>query len=255
MNVKLAVIVLIVVVVTIVAVCLLSYAYIRKNIKSGGKHINEFLKRHHKDPSVFDPKDFPWSRDFRFNWKTIRDELNEYCKTHEIPAYKDIDKGLSADADGWKALFLRMFGNDTDIMSKFPKTKALIDSCPCTTAYFSMLEPGTHIPPHVGIYNGVLRYHLGLKVPKDWKNCFIVVNNKKLHWHEGQDIMFDDSYLHHVENNTNERRIVLFLDIKRDFGSVIINAINTIMLKFIKCNDVLTTTVDKANRLNRANRK
>ena len=31
--------------------------------------------------------------------------------------------------------------------------------------------PGKHIPPHLGFYNGVLRYHLDLTVPDDWRSC------------------------------------------------------------------------------------
>ena len=32
------------------------------------------------------------------------------------------------------------------------------------TAFFSILAPGKHIPPHRGPYKGLLRYHLGLQV-------------------------------------------------------------------------------------------
>ena len=33
------------------------------------------------------------------------------------------------------------------------------------TAFFSILAPGKHLPPHRGPYKGVMRYHLGLLIP------------------------------------------------------------------------------------------
>jgi len=246
-------IVLIIAVVLIILLIIIALAAvsIRKNIATGGTAINEYLTRHCSDPAVLNSRDYAWTANFRQNWQSIRQEFDAYSQNYVVPAYKDVNKGSSGDTDGWKALFLRVFNNDTQMMEFFPKTKALLATCPCTTAYFSLLEPGTHIPEHRGVYKGVLRYHLSLVVPDDWQNCFIVVDGKKLHWREGDDLMFDDMYLHHVENNTNQKRVVLFLDIKRDFKSLLVNFVNTIMLKFIKCNDVLLTTVEKANRLSR----
>jgi len=242
-----------IVLLTVIVMALMAYFYIHGNIASGGAKINEFLNRHCKQPAVFDPKDFKWTQSFRDNWKTIMKEFDRYHEKFEVPAYKDINEGSSAGTEGWKALFLRVFNNDTELIEHFPETMKLINSCPCTTAYFSMVEPGTHIKPHKGVYAGVLRYHLSLIAPRQWENCFIIVDGKKLHWGEpGRDVMFDDMYLHEVQNNTVDRRMVLFLDIKRDFGNPLINLINTIMLKFIKSNDVLVDTVRKANRVSKA---
>ncbi len=84
-------------------------------------------------------------------------------------------------------------------------------------------------------------------MPDQWQNCFIVVDGKKLHWRTGQDIMFDDMFLHHVENNTDQPRVILFLDIKRDFKNVLLNLANTLFLKFVKSNDALNDTIDNAN--------
>ena len=103
-------------------------------------------------------------------------------------------------------MFLKVFGNSTANAVHFPVTMMLIESIQCTTAYFSILEPGTIIPVHQGLYKGVLRYHLGLIVPDDIENVFISVDGQTLHWREGDDIMFDDMYDHYVINNTNQPR-------------------------------------------------
>jgi beta-hydroxylase len=78
---------------------------------------------------------------------------------------------------------------------------------------FSILMPGSKIPPHFGPTRMCLRYHLGLKVPE--KDCFIKVGHEIYNWKNGEDIMFDDTIIHSVENNSNEPRIILFLDIER----------------------------------------
>src|SRR5205085_4621122 len=132
-----------------------------------------------------------------------------------------------------KTDFLRAYGVDTNLTKLFPKTMELINMAPCTLAFFSVLEPWTKLAPHVGVYKGVIRYHLSLIVPDQWNKCFINVNGKFLHWRQGQDMLFDDLFLHYVENNTDQRRVVLFLDIKRDFRNPLINLINSIFLRFI----------------------
>ena len=45
---------------------------------------------------------------------------------------------------------------------------------------FSILEPGKHLPPHRGPYNGVLRLHLGLIVPEPREQLGIRVDNETL---------------------------------------------------------------------------
>ena len=101
------------------------------------------------------------------------------------------------------------------------------DLCPKTTsilkklggvksAYFSVLAPGKHIPPHKGPYKGIIRYQLALSVPKNGE-CKIIVDDKDCFWEEGKSVLFDDTYTHEVINNTNEVRIALLLDVKRDF--------------------------------------
>jgi ornithine lipid ester-linked acyl 2-hydroxylase len=249
---KTLIIVILILIVLIVIVALLrARKWVKDNIASGGKEINEFLEARCSDPPVFNSRDFKWSRKFREQWKDVREEFDSYSREYVVPSYTDVNRDSSAGTEGWKALFLRVFSVDTKMMQYFPKTKKLLENCECTTAYFSMLEPGTYIQEHKGVYKGVLRYHLGLIVPEDWQNCFIVVDGKKLHWKEGDDIMFDDMFLHHVENNTPQKRVVLFLDIKRNFGTFVLNWINSLMLKFIKCNDSLLSTVEKANLISR----
>jgi beta-hydroxylase len=63
-----------------------------------------------------------------------------------------------------------------------------------------------------------------------------MINNKKYIWTEGEDILFDDTLLHSVENNTNEPRVILFLDIPRQFNNIIrkLRFYRSLLLSFLK---------------------
>ena len=68
---------------------------------------------------------------------------------------------------------------------------------------FSILEPGKHLPPHRGPYNGVLRLHLGLIVPEPREQLGIRVENEVYRWREGEAVIFDDAYEHEAWNRTD----------------------------------------------------
>ena len=102
-----------------------------------------------------------------------------------------------------------------------PATAALLASLPgLLNAWFSILAPGYHIPPHKGPTRALVRCHLGLRVPADYQSCWIRVDQEILHWREGESLLFDDTYEHEVRNDTNEFRAVLFIDIERPMDTV-----------------------------------
>ena len=155
------------------------------------------------------------------NYKSINKELSRILKNKKkIPSFQEVDEGqkrISIDKK-WKTFFLKIYGNYIEKNCKLcPKTVKLLEQVPGVyTAMFSILEPKKHIPGHHGLFKGVLRYHLGLIIPKN-KRCKIQVGKKTYYWKEGKGILFDDTYYHEVWNNSNEIRVVLFLDIERPF--------------------------------------
>jgi beta-hydroxylase len=217
--------------------------------------INRLYENYSDNYAILNIKDFKWSDEFRENWKVIRKEYKSYIKScKRVPLHKELNEYTGdCDSDGkWRTLYLRVFNKDTDVMEKFPKTRELINKAPCTLAFFSILEPGAILDPHYGIYKGVLRYHLALKVPKESNECYLCISDKdgivkRVKWEEGGDIIFDDMYMHYAVNNTKERRVVLFMDIKREFGSYFVDSLNDLCLKFINTSDELNKTYDKIN--------
>ncbi|TBW54798.1 aspartyl/asparaginyl beta-hydroxylase domain-containing protein [Marinobacter halodurans] len=172
------------------------------------------------DSEFFDKRQFAWTSNIEKNWMIIRRELEGVLTNAEdLPNFQDISpeqKALTAD-NHWKTFFLYGYGLKSEKnCSACPSTAMLLEGIPgMTTAFFSVLSPGKHIPEHRGVYNGVLRYHLGLIVPKNKEKCRIRVGSTVKHWSEGDSLIFDDTYMHQVWNDTEHLRVVMFVDFKR----------------------------------------
>lgn len=188
---------------------------------------------HPYDTHVFNSDKFENNSYLRENWKVFQTEaLNLYSKKDELINPSQLSKSffneIDKEKDQWKVFVIKWYDKSLDNAKKLcPNTTAIIENCPnIHIAMFSILEPGKYIPPHKGPFKGCLRYHLGLKIPKDRENCYIKVNNEKFSWKEGESLVFDDTYEHSVHNNTKEPRIILFIDIERPL-SYPLNHINS----------------------------
>jgi aspartate beta-hydroxylase len=78
------------------------------------------------------------------------------------------------------------------------------------SAMFSLLKPGTHIPPHTGVSNVRLVVHLPLIIPPD---CGFRVGNEVRAWVPGQAWVFDDTIEHEAWNRSDKLRAILIFDI------------------------------------------
>src|SRR5208282_4694374 len=189
------------------------------------------------DATFFAPERFPWVAHIESNWHVIREELEGVLEDHEgLPNFQDISKDQIeiTDDDRWKTFFLYGFGFEAKLgVEMCPRTAALMREIPgMTTAMFSILSPHKHILDHRGPYKGVLRYHLGLIVPREAQNCRIRVGEDIRHWEEGQSMIFDDTYNHEVWNDTDETRVVLFVDVLRPLPSPF-SQLNSLIVKAI----------------------
>jgi Aspartyl/Asparaginyl beta-hydroxylase len=75
--------------------------------------------------------------------------------------------------------------------------------------------PNKHIPPHRGPSKGVLRYHLALRTPTDETAARIRVGSRTEHWRDGRSLIFDDTFEHEAWNDSDDIRVVLFVDVIR----------------------------------------
>jgi ornithine lipid ester-linked acyl 2-hydroxylase len=176
------------------------------------------------DATFFPLERFPWVKRVEDNWTVIREEVEKLLESHaELPNFQDISKDQIeiTDDDRWKTFFLYGYGFEAELgVQMCPRTAALMRGIPgMKTAMISILSPRKHILDHRGPYKGVLRYHLGIVVPEDAEACRIRVGEDIRHWEEGKSMIFDDTFNHEVWNDTDETRVVLFVDVMRPLPS------------------------------------
>jgi len=78
------------------------------------------------------------------------------------------------------------------------------------TAFFSILDAHTHIPPHTGVTNTRLTVHLPLVLPGQ---CTFRVGDDKREWRLGEAWVFDDTIEHEAWNDSDVPRAILIFDI------------------------------------------
>ena len=184
-----------------------------------------------------DRSDFPWADTLEKHWHDVRAELDAVLDRREhLPNFQDILRDVAPISrdDRWKTYFFIAYGYRSEVnCANCPKTTALLDTIPgLVTAFFSILSPHKHIPPHRGPYRGVVRCHLGLMVPGPPEACGISVGGEVRHWQEGETMFFDDGYEHFAWNDTDSTRVVLFLDVIRPLRQPAAN-VNKALLRAI----------------------
>lgn len=168
---------------------------------------NKYFKYHQ---ALEDPK----------NFSQIQKEVSELLRQNNIDCFNkhhltDLDNNSKEKCWKWFPL-LDHKGWHNDNCASLPFLSQLLTKDPnIVSASISVIEPGMKIPPHRGYMKSILRYHLGIIIPTD-KRPFIVVGGHKYYWQEGEGVMFDDMFIHYVENPSDYRRAVLFIDVLRN---------------------------------------
>jgi hypothetical protein len=136
----------------------------------------------------------------------------------------------------WRVINIKAGDEYSAVAHKyFPSLVRILRGCPqIGTCAISVLQDGVHIPIHVGYYKGIMRYMIPVVVPKDRENVFLCVNELKYCWTEGVGVLWDDTYPHKVYNNTDEIRVVIYMDVVRPL-SWGLNALNRFIL-LLACN-------------------
>lgn len=152
------------------------------------------------------------------NWETIRDEALHLAHLEEIKA-SDAHNDIGFNSFfkyGWKRFYLKWYdAKHPSAESLCPKTVALLNQVPgIKAAMFAELPSGGKLNPHRDPFAGSLRYHLGLSTPND-DQCYIDVDGVRHVWHDGEAILFDETYVHEAHNITDTNRIILFCDVER----------------------------------------
>ena len=110
---------------------------------------------------------FPWVARDRARMAAIRAELDRVLERQdELPGFQDISVDVRHHQPGPRLEDVlpraASAASRQSNIRRCPDTWRLVQKIPgLKTAMFSIFEPGKHLPPHRGPYNGVLRLHLG----------------------------------------------------------------------------------------------
>jgi len=126
-------------------------------------------------------------------------------------------RALNRNPD-WTAIHLLQNGTRIEANARHcPRTIALLERLPQPqvsgagpNAMFSLLAPGTAIPPHVGVSNARLVCHVPLVVPE---GCWFRVGAETRPWKRGEAFVFDDTIEHEAMNPSDQLRIVFIFDV------------------------------------------
>src|SRR5580698_7795944 len=149
----------------------------------------------------------------RDNWQTMHEEALVLFAQGQIKAAdKYNDWGFNSFfRTGWKRFYLKWYGAALpSALANCPKTVELLSKIPSVKgAMFASLPPEGKLVRHRDPYAGSLRYHLGLFTPNS-PDCYIDVDNQRYFWKDGEAVMFDETFIHHAANTTDQQRVILF---------------------------------------------
>ncbi len=211
------------------------------------ERIDRFLRVHHGEAGVsyehplqrpnyiyipgvpaqpwFERDDFDWVSRVESAFDDVREELTLALSHGErLRPYVEARTGAPRDWDHltdkstWSSFHLLKGGVPVaENVALCPRTTAMLDDIPLVhcqgnspEAFFSILQPGIVIPPHVGLANFKLAVHLALIIPE---GCAIEVGGERRGWTEGHCMIFDDSFEHSAWNRGRQDRAVLIFEV------------------------------------------
>jgi aspartyl/asparaginyl beta-hydroxylase (cupin superfamily) len=160
----------------------------------------------------YDPAEFEWVSPLEKAFPVIRQELLQVLKDDGAGFRGYMSEGNQRLA-GWNTFNFFFYGKKfEENCARCPETTRVLESLPRFErdhVMFSALNPHSHIPPHTGPMNGIIRGHLALVAHP---GSFIRVGSEQRTWEEGRVMVFDDSFEHEVWNHSDQVRIVLFMN-------------------------------------------
>jgi aspartate beta-hydroxylase len=176
----------------------------------------------------FERTEFPWLDAVESAGEEIRAELLRVLAADRegLQPYIDFPQDMPLDqfrelnrSRRWSAYFLwNQSLADAGHIARCPVTARALEAVPlrpriegrAPTAFFSILDAATRIPPHTGVTNTRLTVHLPLIVPP---GCGFRVGGTTREWEPGRAWVFDDTIQHEAWNSSDTPRAILIFDI------------------------------------------
>ncbi len=169
------------------------------------------------DPDFFDLSQFEWVDRVEDNYQMILEELDHLLRTNGDSLNAYYQKEIVSRKNVWKTVtFFGWKDKRHKNCKACPQTTALLESIPgMVSGSISMLEPDADIHEHRGDTNAIMRCHLGLKIPGSLPECGFRAGEEERSWEEGKLFAFCDAKVHKAWNHTNERRLIMIIDVIR----------------------------------------
>jgi beta-hydroxylase len=198
---------------------------------------------------------FPELARLRENWEVIRDEAAALYDTGRVKASEKYDDlGFNSFfRSGWKRFYLKWYDDFLPSAQKLcPRTVELLQQTPSiNAAAFTLMSPRSRLVTHRDPLACSLRYHLGLITPNS-ESCHIAVDGEPYVWRDGEDVVFDETFIHSPVNDTDEARIILFCDVMRPLRFAPVAALNRFVVRhLVKATATRNDEGDKVGALNK----
>lgn len=167
---------------------------------------------------VFAPSIIPGLKLVKQNYASIRDEAKALLDAGifqrppaiDQPGYNSFEKG------GWRQYPIKWYSPSCrqSAVGACPHTCSVLEQIPAIrSAMFVLLPPGGRIGRHHDPLATSLRYHIGLVTPNSEK-CALTLDGQAHPWHDGEELLFDQTFLHTALNQTDQPRVILFCDVE-----------------------------------------
>lgn len=178
--------------------------------------------------AIMDAESFPELKVIEENWQVIREEALALQQNDTFNRINDPSLAAHYDVGfrtffkyGWRKFYLKWYGyNHESARELCPKTVEILNKVPSVNgAMFSILPPRSKLTRHLDPVAVSLRYHLGLATPNS-DDCFISVDGQTYSWRDGDPLIFDETFIHFVNNDTDDHRLILMCDVERPVSGI-----------------------------------
>jgi hypothetical protein len=195
--------------------------------------------------AFYDPTEFAWAVEMAAMADAMRAEVEAVLAANsgltpyvERPKHRPARPHPLLEDARWTAFHLIRDGAVVEANAgRCPTVMAALAKAPIPQirgrspmAMISVLQPGTHIPPHSGLLNTRLICHIPLIVPA---NCRLRVGNDTRTVETGVPLLFDDSIEHEAWNDSDAPRAVLLFEVWRPELSAAERSALTVMFEAI----------------------
>ena len=173
-----------------------------------------FLNRKREPDSAavfYDAAKLEWTAGIEAQWQTLRDDILHFMDTNA----QELRSFYTAQQK-WKSFGLYAWGMQLsrERCEKCSKTVNILRQIPgIVTIMVGVMEPHSEIAGHRGDTDAIYRCHLPLVVPGTLPEIGFQVEDEKRSWVEGKFMIFNDARFHQGWNHTDQRRVVLIIDV------------------------------------------